>query len=754
MSNTAFAQVTFDLDTLVNNISMGHIGLPDIQRPFVWPNTKIRDLFDSMYRGYPVGYLLFWATGQSAGHRTIGSDAKQLPPTVVIVDGQQRLTSLYAVVKGVPVVRSNYKNERIRIAFNPIEEIFAVTGAAIERDRSFIPDISRLWSNETDLFQVVEDYLGGLRSVREVSGDQVKRIKASIVKLQGLLRFPFTALQLSVDTSEESVAQVFVRINSQGKTLNQADFILTLMSVFWDDGRTMLEDFCRQARVPSPGGPSPYNHFIEPSPDQMLRVGVGLAFKRARLQHVYSILRGKDLETGQLSDDQRTDQFDRLKDAQSKALNLQHWHDFMLCLRQAGYRRGRMISSQNALLYTYVLYLIGRTEFSIPEHTLRQVIAQWFFMSAVTGRYTGSPESRMESDLGLLRDVSTPKEFTTRLLQTCNVSLTNDFWEVTLPNDLATSSARSPSLFAYEAALVLLDAPVLFSDTKVAERLDPALPKGSKNIEKHHLFPRGHLAKLDITETRDVNQIANYAYVEWTDNVQISDRAPEEYLPPLKERLKKRFSERELARMHRYHALPDSWERLDYRTFLGLRRESMAQIVREAYERLTSRTDVGGGPNEVDLDSLIGGGESDLVEFKSTLRVNLHTGKPDDRMKLAVLRTLAGFLNKDGGTLIVGVADDGTPVGLDVDGFNNEDHMSLYLASIVNDSMGAGVWGSMHADFDDFEDGRILVVRCEKSPYPVYVKHGKEQRFYVRTLTATTELPVGQIHDYIKRRFR
>ncbi len=250
-----------------------------------------------------------------------------------------------------------------------------------------------------------------------------------------------------------------------------------------------------------------------------------------------------------------------------------------------------------------------------------------------------------------------------------------------------------------------------------------------------------------------MNQIANYAYVEWTDNSQISDQAPAEYLPPLKERLKERFSEGELARMYRYHALPEGWESLNYRAFLGLRRELMAQIVREAYERLTSKTDVVDRPDDVDLDQLIGGGESDMVEFKSTLRVNLHTGQPDDRMKLAVLRTLAGFLNKDGGTLIVGVADDGTPVGLDADGFRNEDHMSQHLANIVNHSMGASVWGSMHANFDDLEDGRVLMIRCEKSRSPVYVQDGKAQRFYVRTLTATTELQVGQVHDYIKRRF-
>ena len=628
------------------------------------------------------------------------------------------------------MVRSTYKSERIRIAFNPIEEKFEVTSAAIERDRSFIADISKLWSGETDLFQVVDDFLSGLRSIRDVPDDEVRRIRAAIVRLQGLLGFPFTALQLSAETEEESVAEIFVRINSQGKTLNQADFILTLMSVFWDEGRTELEQFCRQARVPPTGERSPYNQFIEPAPDQMLRVGVGLAFKRARLEHVYSILRGKDLETGEFSEDRRRDQFDRLRDAQSKVLNLQYWHDFMNCLRRAGYRSRRMISSQTALMYTYVFYLIGRTEFHIDEHELREVIAQWFFMSAVTGRYTGSPESRMESDLAALRGVTTAKEFKARLRQTCNVTLTTDFWEVTLPNELATSSARSPSLFAFEAALVLIDAPVLFSDFSVSEMLDPS-QSGHRSLERHHLFPRGHLVKLGITDTRDINQIANYAYVEWTDNALISDQPPASYLPTMKER----FSATDLALMYRCHALPRCWESMDYGTFLGHRRELMAQIVREGYESIGARVVSADEPDEIDLEGLISGGESDLVELKSTLRVNLHTGQRDSRMEQAILRTLAGFLNKDGGTLIVGVSDDGSPIGLDVDGFDNEDRMSLHLVNIVNRSIGADAWAFMHANFDDFEDGRVLVVRCDKAPDPVYVKDGDADRFYVRDRT-------------------
>ena len=749
MSNTAFSQVTFPLGKLVDDIAMGQIGLPDIQRPFVWPNTKVRDLFDSMYRGYPVGYLLFWENGLVSGHKTIGSDAKQLSPSLVIVDGQQRLTSLYAVIKEASVVRSSYRSERIRIAFNPTEEKFEVTSAAIERDRSFIPDISKLWSEETNLFQVVEDFLSGLQLVREVSGAEVTRIQAAIVKLQGLLGFPFTALQLSADTSEEAVAEVFVRINSQGKTLNQADFILTLMSVFWDEGRTELETFCREAGVPSTGERSPSNYFIEPSPDQMLRVSVGLAFKRARLEHVYSILRGKDLETGKFSEEQRDDQFERLQDAQSMVLNLQYWHDFMQCLRYAGYRAKRMVSSENALLYTYALYLIGRTELRMDEHSLRQIMAQWFFMSAVTGRYTGSAESRMESDLAVLRGVTTSEEFTAKLRQICSVTLTSDFWEVTLPNELATSSARSPSLFAFEAALVLLDAPVLFSSFSVSEMLDPASQGGHRSIERHHLFPRGYLARIAIAETRDVNQIANYAYVEWTDNVQVSDQPPAVYLPKLKER----FSNAELAQLYRFHALPDGWENMEYQTFLKKRRDLMAQIIREGYQKLTSGPKEPGPIDAIDLNELVSGGESDQVEFKATLRVNRHTGERDPRMEHAVLRTLAGFLNTHGGTLVIGVADDGAPQGLDADEFDSEDKMGLHLTNIVNRSMGPDIWGMLHSNFDDYEDGRVLVVRCEKSPSPVYVKDQAKEYFYIRTGHSTTALSVSQTQDFIGKRF-
>lgn len=751
MSETVFTKVDYDLGSLVKYISLGLIGLPDIQRPFVWKNIKVRDLFDSMYKGYPVGYLLFWKNTMGESARAIGVENKQKTPELVIVDGQQRLTSLYAVVKNLPVLRENFEAERIYIAFNPLEERFEVADAAIKRDKTFIPSISWLWDENTDLFEIVDDYLAGLSATREISGDESKAIKKAISKLQGLLSFPFTALELAADIDEEAVSDVFVRINSKGTPLNQADFILTLMSVFWDEGRTDLEQFCRESRKPSKSGPSPFNYFIDPSPDQLLRVAVGVAFKRARLKYVYSILRGKDLETEKFSEEQRIQQFVLLKNAQQRTLNLQYWHDFMNCIRQAGFRSGKMISSQNNLIFAYILYIIGRTEYHVSEFDLRIVIARWFFMSAVTGRFTGSPESAMEFDLARLRDVKTADEFLRTLTHICDTTLTNDFWAVSLPNDLATSSSRSPSLFAYHAALVLLDTKALFSKIKVADLLDPSVHANRSAVERHHLFPKEFLNKQGISSIRDTNQIANYALVEWGDNVKIAGKAPSEYLPAMEER----FSQKEIEQMYRFHALPSNWEHMEYKDFLEKRRELIAQVIAEGYATLVAGeikseiTDV-----EFGLSKVVLNGESEGVEFKSTLRTNLHTGKKDPRMEFAVLKTLAGFLNTSGGMLIIGVSDNGNPVGIEADEFANEDKMSLHLVNIVKARMGVQAMTNLHAHFDAHNGARVMVIKCSKSLTPIFLKDDEIERFYIRTGPSSTELSASQTQDYIKQHFK
>lgn len=582
MKTTLFKEVGYTLNKLIQDIDAGEIGLPDIQRPFVWRPTRVRDLFDSMYKGFPVGYLLFWANAGANGHRQIGTDAKKVVPRLLIVDGQQRLTSLYAVLRDQPVLRDDYSPYRISIAFRPRDESFEVTDAAVRRDPEYIADISALWRDGVSSYNFISTFLRNLRQHRDISAKEEDRLASNIDRLYDIQNYPFTALELSSTVDEEQVSDVFVRINSQGVTLNQADFILTLMSVFWDDGRMELERFCQAARHPSVQGSSPFNHFIMPSPDQLLRVSLALGFRRARLEHVYSLLRGKDLDTGVFSDERRVQQFATFMPAQHYALDHTNWHSFFQCLLRAGFRSASMINSQIALLYSQALFLIGKRDYDVPPDALREVIARWFFMSSLTQRYSSSPESAMEADLARLRPARTADDFIRVLQEVIRDTLTEDFWSITLPNQLATSAARSPTLFAYHAALSLLDARVLYSKLKVSELLDPSVKAPKAAIERHHLFARGYLRSLGISDLKEVNQIANFALVEWTHNVEISDKAPAEYVPAHDERM----APDELARMRYWHALPDGWHTMDFPTFLVARRRLMARVIRDGFEKL------------------------------------------------------------------------------------------------------------------------------------------------------------------------
>lgn len=581
MKSAVFTPTSPQLQEILSEIKSGKLALPDIQRPFIWENTRVRDLFDSMYRGYPIGYLLFWHTETHSNTKQIGSAEKQSVPSEVIVDGQQRLTSLYAVIHDQEVVRNNFRRERIHISFRPMDGRFEVMSAATRKDPEYIANISDIWRDLGGIWAFTNHFIEFLKARREVTDAEANLIGENIGRLYDLPKYTFNALVLSASVTEEQVAEVFVRINSKGKALNQSDFILTLMSIYWEKGRQDLEEFCRKSRIPAQGAPSPFNYYLHPEPDQMLRVAVALGFRRARLEHVYSILRGKDLETGQFSDTLRDQQFDVLQKAQSDALHIQTWHDFLLTLSSAGYRGAGMISSKTALIYSYAMYLLGKLQYSVHKDVLKKTISRWFFLSALTGRYSESPESAMEYDLANLRKINTADEFVAALDTVVDETFTDDYWNVQLPNDLASSSAQSPGLYAYYAALCILDAQVLFSGQSVKDLLDPSVKANKSSVERHHLFPRAYLKKQGITELRSVNQIANYALVEWSQNIAISDQSPADYYPQM---MKQDGGDPKKSRF--WHALPIGWETMRYEDFLGERRLGIAQVIRAGYMKL------------------------------------------------------------------------------------------------------------------------------------------------------------------------
>jgi hypothetical protein len=292
-----------------------------------------------------------------------------------------------------------------------------------------------------------------------------------------------------------------------------------------------------------------------------------------------------------------------------------------------------------------------------------------------------------------------------------------------------------------------MEAPALFSKQSVSQLMDPGVVAPRASLERHHLFPTKYLRTIGVADRREANQTANFTVLEWGDNATIADRPPSEYVPILSSK----FGAGELDRMFHWHALPPGWDVMAYPDFLRKRRELMARVIATAYERLA-----GSAPIEeasVDVVALVGADEGPATEFKSTLRTNLHTGEKDPRMELAVLKSIGAFLNSKGGSLIIGVTDDGTPLGLAKDGFENEDKMSLHLANLLRDRIGTQHALYVQPRFEDLDAERVMVVECAAAKAPVFVKDGSTERFYVRNGVATMELSPSQQTQFIKARF-
>lgn len=589
-----FGHHPWTVQELVSGVDKGTVRLPDIQRPFVWPNSKVRDLIDSMYRGYPVGELMFWANKDGDHTKAIGDIAsKTQEATMQVVDGQQRLTSLYAVVKGLEVWREDYSRERIALTFNPLTWRFEVPTPAFLRSPEWVPDITAVFH---DPIEARYEYLDRLRAdgKRVVDSAVERQVEVALQRLAKLQDYTFQVVQVKEEVSRETVADIFVRINSEGISLSSADFILTWLSVFWEEGRSDLDKWARDSRFTASEVVqilgekvdwTPQNPYMTYDPGQILRVSVAVGLRRAKLGDAYNFLRGRDPRSREIDPVKREVALADLKIGHSKALKPLYWDEFLKVLERAGFRSREMITSKNTILYSYALWIIGRTDFGVPVDELRELMARWFFMSQITGRYTNSPETRMQEDLNRLDGLTgTGTEFVKILDAQIDAAVPDDWWRVTLIDALTTSSASAPAYVAYIASLNILDAEVLLATSKVKDWISPR--RNVKGIEKHHLFPRDYLSSvLGFEDNKKINQVANYALVEWSDNIAISNSPPTEYWP--KQVGDKNIEERRRVRQEEWHALPDDWTSLNYDEFLHQRRRLLATVIHEGFRRLT-----------------------------------------------------------------------------------------------------------------------------------------------------------------------
>lgn len=590
MGKELFDNIPSKVEDLLRDVEIGKIGLPDLQRPFVWPDSKVRNLLDSMMKGYPIGYIMLWSSPEDYENTgQIGRNEKiYKQPDDLVIDGQQRLTALLASMHGVEIRDKNYSVRRIRIAFNPLNREFAVWTQAYERNPDWISAISSVFDadREHSASKFRKAYIRQANEGRERNGkdpltdEEEDVVEQNINDLLNLGIYTLPTLKINSKADEEDVAEIFVRVNSGGTKLTEKNFIETLLAVFDNEVHDKIGAFCAESRIPAER--TSYNHIIAVDPSHLIRIAVGVAFRRARLKYAYMLLRGKDLRSGVTSTKTREGNLAKFKDGLALATDLNNWHAFLNLFSRAGYLKGSIVASTNAVVFSYVLYLIGKYSYKVPPMKLNQVITKWIFMATITLFYTGSTESEVEKQFADLRDVKNAEGFVAYLESVIETRFTDDYFAYTLPSSLEGSSANSPAWFGYVASLIVLGTPMLFSTAPLSQHFVVGSSGDKNSIDRHHIFPKNYLAQIGYDNDRDRNQIANFTYLDYNTNIDIGDKAPEEYVGEYRQKL----GEEGYVLTCKQNALPLGFEEMEYQDFLRQRRSLMAETVRAAYRKL------------------------------------------------------------------------------------------------------------------------------------------------------------------------
>jgi len=585
------------VSNILNWVQEKEIAIPEIQRPFVWDSTKVRDLMDSLYRGFPIGYIIAWKNPDVRLKDGSVSNGKK-----VLIDGQQRITALRAAVLGQNIVNTDYKEERINIAFHPITEEFATLTPAIAKDKAWIQDISKLMTKDGGLFEDVTNYCEKNPEVDR------KLIEKNIEKLLQIKSKQVGFIELDSNLDIETVTEIFIRINSKGVVLSQADFAMSKIASYDKEDnfgvnlRKCIDYFCHLSREPQF-----YKHISEndtefkntiylskiawlkdenddlydPDYSDVLRVSFTKQFERGKMSDLVGLLSGRNFETRSFEQNIMDESFQKLRDSVLEFVSETNFKRFVMIIKSCGFTSNDLINSQNALNFAYILFLKLREKSENPS-VIEKCVQRWFAMSLLTGRYSGSPESQFDFDI---KQVS--KDGAEKILQSIeDGQLSDAFWSAQLIQELDKASVNNPFLNLFFAAQIKAgDKGFLSTDITVGNMID-------HRGDIHHLFPREYL-KANGFERGDYNQIANFVYAQSEINIKVGKKTPKDYMTEVIKQTKGGkmkyggiADEKILAENLKQNCIPSGFEEMefgDYENFLKERRKLMAKKIKDYY---------------------------------------------------------------------------------------------------------------------------------------------------------------------------
>lgn len=598
------------VNILLGWVQSGIVAIPEIQRPFVWKKTQVRDLIDSLYNGYPVGYIITWQNPSVRLKDGTSSHGKQ-----ILIDGQQRITALRAAIKGMPIVNDKYKEERIAISFNPHTEEFKVQDSSTRRSPEWIADISEVMVEGFSSHKFIKLYKK--KNTSEVNGEKTSRftedefdcIADNLDKLLQVKNKEIGNIVLSSELSIDIVNDIFIRINQKGTKLSNADFVMSKIAVYEREPgdeygmnlRKFLDYFCNLAIEPMQykdiekndqrfTATKYYQHIAwlkneqtdlyNPDYSDILQTVLALQFDRNKLGELVALLSGRDFEQRIDLKEIADDSFAKLEDGIYKYTREHNFKHFIEdILMTSGYGDRAILTARAALNYTYGIYLRLRDIGDLNPETLSK-LRRLFVISLLKSRLTGSQLAFSED----FRRIKQPGDLS-KFVDTLEMQeLTEVYWASTLPDEFDKTNLSNQFWNVFVAAQRRLNYHgFLTPQLKVADMTTP-------NI--HHIFPKSYLMSQGVDKD-GYNKIANFVYLRDDVNKKLDDDAPKVYMAKV-ERFDGSFNseitdQAELARNLQENAIPEtvvSYDIKDYQKFLAERRQEMAKLVREYYYSL------------------------------------------------------------------------------------------------------------------------------------------------------------------------
>lgn len=576
------------IEEILGWIKQGKIGLPEMQRPFVWSTAKVRDLIDSLYNGYPIGYIVTWQNPAVGLKNDSSSNNKE-----IIIDGQQRLTALKAALSGEKVVSQQYITKRIKISFKPSTGEFNTLNSAIEKDPLWINDISDIFKSDFNSYSYVTDNAKKLGMAPEDLG-------ATLQKLLAIRQSEIGDIKLGYNLSIGAVTDIFNRINSKGVSLSSADLAMSRLSADTVHGgnnlRKQIEYFVQLLNDPNllenivkfdsdfantkefgqiKWIASEVNPIYKPRYADILHLILATSFKRGKLSDMVSLISGRDFEARNYSEEGMKANYAKMQAGATLVFNKSNFQRYLMILRDMGMRNSGKLGlvGHGVFNFGYILFLYLHRSTNLSQEKIASYLKRWIIMSALTGRYSGSSETITESDLKMISRDANPINVLDDILDR---EMNDSFWNGTLPNMLRVQSTQASSWRIFQMSQIYgKDTAWLAKDTSTETVM---LEEG--NI--HHIFPQAYLRKNGFSKG-DINQIANYVWVTQPKNLEISDKAPKDYLSD--ENIIEFMSETN----NRENAIPEEIVEYDfhnYSDFLNQRRHLMAKKMREFYENM------------------------------------------------------------------------------------------------------------------------------------------------------------------------